>query len=518
MRGERDDEERPEDLFEDLDSFFGPEGSKGPSEPGDAGEGSVPRSEPATPSAPGAEDDEGLQDWRRLRDALGDEGAEGDEEIGPEPADVPLGPGLFDEDEADLGEMAMTGGAAWPGPEAGDEDAEDLPELSLDDLKKAPPEYRELPIGADKRERDDASMFESGPDVWTAGPATAAQGEPSLADVEAAADQLAEEFRAGPDDDILLALDRPLEEERPAPRRIKVGEPESLMGPTWEEPSSRAIMGEPEAPRPSGRDVPAAIITAAGLAVLALITVLWRPWAFSIVAGVVVLVAQAELYATMKRRAIQPATALGLVVGGLVLAGAYFRGEQGMLLFVALALMGTMLWFMSAAPKARAGLMQSVGGTLFGVLYVPFLAAFVLLILIQQNSGENLMLAVLGLTFWYDIAAFAIGTLWGSRPLAPTISPKKSWEGLLGATIATFAVAIAILPSIDIVTPTIALELAAVVVVFAPLGDLAESAIKRDLGVKDMGSILPGHGGMLDRVDSALFVAPAAFYFFRLVF
>jgi phosphatidate cytidylyltransferase len=220
----------------------------------------------------------------------------------------------------------------------------------------------------------------------------------------------------------------------------------------------------------------------------------------------------------MHRRAVQPATALGLVIGGFVLAGAYFRGEQGMLFFVALGLLATAMWFMAAAPKARAGLLQNVGATLFGILYIPFLAGYVLVILTQRNSGENLMLAVLGLTFWYDITAFAIGTLWGSRPLAPTISPRKSWEGLLGATIATFAVAIAILPSIDILTPTISLEMAAVVVVFAPLGDLAESAVKRDLGVKDMGSILPGHGGMLDRIDSALFVAPAAFYFLRLVF
>ena len=128
------------------------------------------------------------------------------------------------------------------------------------------------------------------------------------------------------------------------------------------------------------------------------------------------------------------------------------------------------------------------------------------------------MLVVIGLTVAYDIAAFFFGTFWGSHPLAPTISPKKSREGLLGATVVTFALAIGIVPSvIDYLSVTNAVGLAVIVSVFAPLGDLAESALKRDLGVKDMGSILPGHGGILDRIDSLLFVAPAAWYFLRLI-
>ena len=109
------------------------------------------------------------------------------------------------------------------------------------------------------------------------------------------------------------------------------------------------------------------------------------------------------------------------------------------------------------------------------------------------------------------------GSFWGSRALAPTISPKKSWEGLLGATVIVYAIAIAFLPAIGPLTLGSAVGLATVVILFAPLGDLAESMIKRDLGVKDMGSVLPGHGGILDRIDSALFVGIAAFYFLRLV-
>jgi phosphatidate cytidylyltransferase len=220
----------------------------------------------------------------------------------------------------------------------------------------------------------------------------------------------------------------------------------------------------------------------------------------------------------MQRKGHQPATALGLVIGAFALAGAYLKGEQAMLFFVVLGLMLSFLWYMAAAPKAREGALAHMGSTIFGVLYVPFLAGFILLIVAQPRSGRALMLAVLGLTFIYDIAAFLFGSWSGRRPLAPTISPKKSWEGLFGATVVVFALAIAILPSIDPLDLLKSVGLALVVAVFAPLGDLAESAIKRDLGVKDMGSILPGHGGVLDRIDSVLFVAPAAFYFLRLIF
>jgi phosphatidate cytidylyltransferase len=105
--------------------------------------------------------------------------------------------------------------------------------------------------------------------------------------------------------------------------------------------------------------------------------------------------------------------------------------------------------------------------------------------------------------------------------LAPTVSPKKSIEGLIGATLITVIVSMALVPSFVTLFEhkrVEALVLAIVIAAAATLGDLAESLIKRDLGIKDMGSILPGHGGVLDRIDSLLFVAPAAFLFFRVIF
>jgi phosphatidate cytidylyltransferase len=221
----------------------------------------------------------------------------------------------------------------------------------------------------------------------------------------------------------------------------------------------------------------------------------------------------------MQRRGFQPATALGLVLGGLTLAAAYLRGEPGMLFFLALGVVASLLWYMAVPAKAREGAAGNVGATVFGIAYVPFLGGFVLIILGLANSGRALMLAVLGLTILYDIVAFAGGSLYGTTPLAPTISPKKSWQGLVIASFATFIVGVALVPlAVDLLTIWRAIGLTLVVLVFAPLGDLAESMFKRDQGVKDSGVFLPGHGGALDRIDSILFVAPAAFYLFRLIF
>jgi phosphatidate cytidylyltransferase len=153
-------------------------------------------------------------------------------------------------------------------------------------------------------------------------------------------------------------------------------------------------------------------------------------------------------------------------------------------------------------------------------VYVSLLAGYALvtLALPQALDGQRLLMTVIALTVVYDMAAFAVGSIYGNRPLAPTISPRKSWEGVIGATLIVIIVAAGLVPiavdSLDTIPK--ALGLALVVAVFAPLGDLAESLLKRDLGVKDMGSILPGHGGVLDRIDSLLFVVPAAFLYFRL--
>jgi phosphatidate cytidylyltransferase len=211
-----------------------------------------------------------------------------------------------------------------------------------------------------------------------------------------------------------------------------------------------------------------------------------------------------------------------------MVVGGYLRGEAALLFGVALAMALSVLWYMAAPVKARKGTVPNVAATLLGVLYVPFMASYALILLRApeipgQSSGRNLLLLVIGLTVLYDVSAYGIGTWWGSRPLAPTISPKKSWEGVVGAT---FMLLLAALTLVPLFTPFKedggpgaggAVGLVLVIAIAAPLGDLVESALKRDFGIKDMGSLLPGHGGVLDRIDSLLFTLPMAWYFLRIV-
>ncbi|MDQ3210842.1 MAG: phosphatidate cytidylyltransferase, partial [Actinomycetota bacterium] len=219
----------------------------------------------------------------------------------------------------------------------------------------------------------------------------------------------------------------------------------------------------------------------------------------------------------------QPATAVGLIAGALMLAAAYFRGESAVLAMFAMGVAATFLWFMSGPPGGRKDVAANIGLTVVNMAWVPLLGSY-LLVLIQDASGTSLVLSVIGLTFVYDTAAFLSGSVWGGqffeRPLAPTVSPNKSIEGVIIGSLVTVVVAVTIVTSF--VDPfeaqrIEALLLGLVVAAAATFGDLAESLVKRDLGIKDMGSILPGHGGVLDRIDSLLFVAPAAFFLYRII-
>jgi phosphatidate cytidylyltransferase len=122
------------------------------------------------------------------------------------------------------------------------------------------------------------------------------------------------------------------------------------------------------------------------------------------------------------------------------------------------------------------------------------------------------MIAAVG----YDIGGYAVGSRFGRHNLAPAVSPNKSWEGLIGGCVVAIGASAGITSLIHPWHLSTAVALGCIVAVVAPFGDLVESMIKRDLGVKDMGSLLPGHGGMLDRIDALLFVLPAAYYFVRL--
>jgi phosphatidate cytidylyltransferase len=532
----RSKDETSEDLFEDLDKFFAPiqdvEWPETPAEDaGASGEhpaaGETERPEPQ-PGRPASEPDRPASEPPAHSTTRTPPGEGHVTVSGPGVSTSPEDPGVLPEGwSAEIPEI----------PEAADDDVPDdeLPPpepapqiegqeglfgsetqptetVSVEDLERPPPEYDDLP----------------GPEE-TAAAASLGEDEPSMEAVEAAADQFAQSIRveedviveaaAGPADaqaveqDILADLEEPALE----PRTVKVGA-EGMGGPTWQEPTSVEVGGDQDR-RPGERNLPLAFLVGLGLAALALLAMALGKGPFAIVAGIAVLLAQGELYAAMHKAHHQPATALGLLGGALVLAGAYFKGESGMLAMVAVSLVFTFLWYMAVPAAHRHNSLTGIATTMLGIVYIPVLAGYLLVTLTTFSSGRSIVVAILGLTFLYDTAAYVVGSFWGDHPLAPTISPSKSWEGTTAALV-VIAISVALVagyvdPFKDHVIR--ALVFGIVVSVAAQLGDLAESLLKRDLGVKDMSSILPGHGGLLDRIDAVLFVAPAAFLFLRIV-
>ncbi len=402
---------------------------------------------------------------------------------------------------------------------------EEAAEISEETFGRAPSAYVDLPGPSEEAEEEpevDSPLRD----------ASAEDEEPTPEAVEAAAEHFARSVRdeadldvedetslpellGGGEEDIATEMEEPVGSGRAT--GMSGSGSEGLGGPSWQEPTTIEVGMENEARR-TGRDVPAAFITGLVLAGVALGSLAVGKWAFALTAGAIVLWAQGELYLALQRHHLQPATALGLVSGGLVLGAAYFRGEAAMLSMFVLSVLAAFLWYMAAPVSHRRGTTMNIGVTVLGIAYVPLMAGFALAML-DLKDGRAVVLSVIGLTFVYDTAAFIVGSWWGNRPLAPTISPKKSLEGAIGATLVVIAVSVgAVAPAVTALnTVGKSVALAVVVAILAPLGDLAESLIKRDLGVKDMGSVLPGHGGVLDRIDSVLFVVPAAFLFLRVI-
>ena len=195
-------------------------------------------------------------------------------------------------------------------------------------------------------------------------------------------------------------------------------------------------------------------------------------------------------------------TPLVVMVAGStgMLAGAYYGGPRVLVAVFAGTVLVTTVWRM---PRGQDGFVRDVTATVFCLVYAPFLAAFVALLLAADNGAREVATFVL-VTVASDIGGYAVGVVFGKHPMAPSISPKKSWEGFAGSAVGcvvTGTLCVVLLLDGDW---WVGVVLGAGAVVAATLGDLVESLIKRDLGIKDMSNILPGHGGVMDRLDSLL--------------
>jgi phosphatidate cytidylyltransferase len=256
----------------------------------------------------------------------------------------------------------------------------------------------------------------------------------------------------------------------------------------------------------TGRNLPVALAVALGLGAIVIVTLLTVKVLFLAFVALIVAVAAWELSRVLRSHQITlPLIPLG-VGGAVIYAFGYWRGTEWALAALGLTFVALLAWRLPGGP---AGYLRDVSAGIFTLVYLPTMATFVALMLAQPD-GAHRALVFLILAVCSDTGAYFAGILFGRHLMAPTISPKKTWEGLAGSVIACLVAGALGMTLLLHSRVWYGIALGAAAVAAATLGDLVESTIKRDLDTKDMSSILPGHGGVLDRIDAMLIVAPVA--------
>ncbi len=270
-------------------------------------------------------------------------------------------------------------------------------------------------------------------------------------------------------------------------------------------PGPALASAEPQPPK-AGRNLPAAVGVGLVLAGVVIGTLVYDARAFLAVVVVAVAYGAWELRrAIATKGAVVPLVPLLLGTVGM-LVSAYLRGAEALVVTFGLTIIGLLVW---RVADGVAGAARDLSASALVTFYPVFLAGFASLMLAAPDGRERIVVFIL-VTVFSDIGGYAVGVLFGRHPMAPTLSPKKSWEGF-GGSVGTCAVVGAVsLPLLLGGVWWAGALLGAVAAGAATLGDLIESSIKRDLGIKDMGTLLPGHGGMMDRLDSLVIVAPVA--------
>jgi phosphatidate cytidylyltransferase len=264
---------------------------------------------------------------------------------------------------------------------------------------------------------------------------------------------------------------------------------------------------EVEAASRAGRNLPAAIGVGLGLGAVILISLFaYRP-SFAVIVALAVLYGCWE-FARALRTADVHVSLLPVVVGAAaILAAAWERGPSGLVLAVLLTFVAVLAWRIGDGAQHYA---RDVAASAFTIAYLPTLAGFAVL-LAHPHDGAARVLAFVATVVCSDTGGYAAGVLFGRHPLAPIVSKAKTWEGFVGSVVACSIAGVLFLVLTFHQQWWQGLLFGLAIVVTATLGDLGESMIKRDLEIKDMGSLLPGHGGLMDRLDSLLPCAAVAY-------
>lgn len=258
----------------------------------------------------------------------------------------------------------------------------------------------------------------------------------------------------------------------------------------------------------AGRKLGPSILVSLSLLAVVFVTISFVKFLFAIFVWVAILLAARELIRAYKAGGIElPGNAIAVAIT-ILLTAAWFGRVSGLAVATAIAIPSVLVYILFKNPK---DFVRKSTAAAFAIFYLAFLGGFILL-LAHDKEGLARIFTLVVLVSCNDTFAYIFGVLIGKHPLAPHISPKKTWEGLIGSVIATTIGSALVFEYALGHTWWIGAAIGLVAVVTSTCGDLIESAVKRDLAIKDMGTILPGHGGMLDRIDSVLFTGPAVWF------
>lgn len=301
------------------------------------------------------------------------------------------------------------------------------------------------------------------------------------------------------------------ERRQPDPRTSRV---ELLNTATLKEIITRpwTRSAEHRAPSKAGRNLPAAIVVALVLITALLVGLFLFPLVLALLAGTAAGIGVWEIARSLSYRGIRIPRAPAVIAALLMPLAAYQGGAQYLSIAMVLSVTIVVVW---RAFGPKEGMLLSIMGSVFALIWASFLLSAALL-LYHSEDGPFKILTVILLAVSSDTFGYAVGVVWGKHPMAPRISPKKSWEGFAGSL--SGAVVVGILCSVFLLGDTWweGAVLAVAIVAVATLGDFSESMIKRELGIKDMGTLLPGHGGVMDRIDSILFAVITGYVLFEL--
>ena len=264
-----------------------------------------------------------------------------------------------------------------------------------------------------------------------------------------------------------------------------------------------------------GRSLGAAVVTALILVGLMILCYILGPTAFFVLAAVVVSIALFELLDALVQTGHRPSIPLG-VLGGFGMMLVAFLQRPAFIPVIVASVMFCAFFYALRAGRGP-GPISDVAWTLLGLVWIGGGGAAAVSMLRLGDDGVLLLIGFVFITALNDIGAYFAGTNLGRRKMAPSISPGKSWEGAIGGSLVSIAAGAAFGGLLFDISLVDGLALGLISGTLAPVGDLIESMAKREIGIKDSGRLLPGHGGFLDRLDAILFCAPAAFLYLRFV-